>query len=153
MKKQTGADRYVRPGWFTRRVFNGLVQLLTRLGVSVWGSRQLAVRGRSTGEWRTTPVNLLELDGQRYLVAPRGQTQWVRNIRVAGEAELRLGRRVEVVKALELDDQQKPVVLREYLRRWKAEVGMFFEGIDAGSSDEQLLAVAPGFPVFGLTAA
>src|SRR5437660_7822502 len=72
------AERYVRPGWFTRHVFNPAVAALTRMGVSVWGSRILAVRGRKTGEWRTTPVNLLVHNGERCLVAPRGTTQWVR---------------------------------------------------------------------------
>ncbi|HEX6737972.1 MAG TPA: deazaflavin-dependent nitroreductase, partial [Vicinamibacteria bacterium] len=68
------SSRYVRPGWFTTNVFNRLVALLTRLGLSVHGSRVLAVRGRASGEWRTTPVNLLVHRGERYLVAPRGVT-------------------------------------------------------------------------------
>jgi len=78
------SDHYRAPGWFTRNVFNRLVALLTRQGVSVMGSRVLAVKGRTSGEWRTTPVNLLGYEGRRYLVAPRGETQWVRNLRVAG---------------------------------------------------------------------
>ena len=142
--------RYVRPGRFTTRAFNPLVALLTRLGVSVWGSRLLAVRGRTSGEQHTVPVNLLELDGARYLVAPRGHTQWVRNLRVQGEGELRLGRRVGPFTAEELADDEKPDVLRAYLRRWKAEVGAFFEGLDHASDDDALLAAAPGFPVFRL---
>ncbi len=77
-------DRYAKPGWFTRNVVNRIVSGLTRAGVSVWGSRVLEVPGRTTGEPRRTPVNLLELDGSRYLVAPRGHTQWVRNMRVSG---------------------------------------------------------------------
>jgi deazaflavin-dependent oxidoreductase (nitroreductase family) len=112
------------------------------------GSRVLAVRGRKSGEWRTTPVNLLTLDSATYLVAPRGQAQWVRNLRAAGEGELRVGRRVQRFTATELADQDKPAVLRAYLKRWAWEVGMFFEGINADSTDEQLLAIAPGFPVF-----
>src|SRR5262249_13602475 len=79
------AQRYVAPGWFSRNVVNRVVAALTRLGISVWGSRVLEVRGRRTGEPRRTPVNLLTLEGSRYLVAARGQTQWVRNLRVAGE--------------------------------------------------------------------
>ena len=71
------SDRYVKPDWFTTNVFNRIVALLTSLGVSVYGSRVLAVRGRKSGEWRTTPVNLLTYQGERYLVAPRGVTQWV----------------------------------------------------------------------------
>lgn len=140
-------DRYIRPGAGTE-VFNRIVAALTRSGLSVWGSRVLAVRGRSSGEWRTTPVNLLTVDGVRYLVAPRGQTQWVRNLRVAGGGELRLGRRSEVFTATELADDDKPAVLRPYLKRWKFEVGVFFDGMDASASDATLRAAAPGYPVF-----
>ncbi len=120
--------------------------------MSLLGSRELRVLGRSSGEWRTTPVNLLVVDGERYLVAPRGQTQWVRNIRVAGGGELRLGRRIERFHAVEVADQDKPVVLRRYLKRWSWEVGMFFDGVDAKSSDATLLEIAPGFPVFKVVA-
>jgi deazaflavin-dependent oxidoreductase (nitroreductase family) len=144
----TTSDRYLRPGFFTKHVFNPLLQGLTRAGISVRGSHVLAVRGRKTGEWRTVPVNPLDLDGHRYLVAPRGHTEWVRNIRAAGGGELRLGRKVTPIRVTELADADKPAVIREYLHRWKAEVGAFFEGIDETSSDEELLAAAPGFPVF-----
>lgn len=124
------------------------MQGLARLGLSVRGSRVLAVRGRSSGQWRTVPVNPLDFGGGRYLIAPRGQTQWVRNVRAGGETELRLGRKVERVRPVEIDDVEKPEILREYVRRWKAEVGQFFDGIDANSSDDELLAIAAGFPVF-----
>lgn len=140
--------RYVAPDAFTRKVFNPLVARLTRLGVSVWGSRVLEVRGRSTGEYRSVPVNLLTIGDVRYLVAPRGLTQWVRNIRVAGECRLRVGRRVETASVAEVADADKPEILRAYLRRWKWEVGQFFDGIGPDASDEQLLAIAPGYPVF-----
>jgi deazaflavin-dependent oxidoreductase (nitroreductase family) len=142
------APRYVKPGSFTVNVYNKTVQAMTRAGISVMGSRVLYVRGRTSGEWRSTPVNLLTLDGDRFLVAPRGQTQWVRNLRVAGGGELRVGRRAERFTATELADEDKPPVLRAYLKRWKWEVGMFFENITADATDEQLMAVAPGFPVF-----
>lgn len=132
---------------------NRLVAALTHAGLSVWGSRVLAVRGRKSGEWRTTPVNLLTHDGERYLVAPRGHTQWVRNLRVTGTGELRLGRRAEEFGATELLDADKPEVLRAYLKRWKFEVGMFFQGVDATASDEELLAIAPGYPVFRINRA
>ena len=144
----TTADRYVEPGWFTRRVFNPMVAQLTRWGVSVWGSRVLEVRGRTSGEWRTVPVNVLEHDGERYLVAPRGVTAWVRNVRAAGSCRLRVGRRIEEVTATELDAADAAPVLRAYLRRWKWEVGAFFDGLDADSADEQLLAAAPKHPTF-----
>jgi deazaflavin-dependent oxidoreductase (nitroreductase family) len=141
-------DRYLEPGWFTRNVFNRAVRRLTRMGISVMGSRELRVKGRKSGEWRTTPVNLLTVDGERYLVAPRGVAQWVRNIRVSGTGELRVGRRVEAFAAQEISDDEKPQILREYLRRWAFEVGAFFPGINAKSSTEEIAAIASGFPVF-----
>jgi len=140
--------RYVKPDWFTRTIFNPAVRGLTNLGISVYGSRELRVRGRSSGEWRKTPVNLLSVDGQRYLVAPRGATQWVRNLRAAGSGELRVGRRVEAFAATEVADDVKVPILREYLKRWGWEVGQFFEGVNAKATDEQLAGIAPGFPVF-----
>jgi deazaflavin-dependent oxidoreductase (nitroreductase family) len=142
------AQRYVTPDWFTRNVFNRVVAALTRLGISVWGSRVLEVRGRKTGEPRRTPVNLLALDGSRYLVAPRGHTQWVRNLRVAGEGALLLGRRRERFVGVELADAEKEPILRAYLKRWKWEVGQFFGGIGAESSSEELRRIAPDHPIF-----
>jgi deazaflavin-dependent oxidoreductase (nitroreductase family) len=148
MAESGSPARYVRPGWFTQHVFNPVVALLTRAGVSVWGSRELRVRGRKSGEWRTTPVNLLSYDGNRYLVAPRGETQWVRNLRVAGEGELRVGRRIEPFLAGEIPDADKVPILRAYLKRWKAEVGVFFNGVSATSPEEDLRRIAPDHPVF-----
>jgi deazaflavin-dependent oxidoreductase (nitroreductase family) len=139
--------RYVRPGRSTS-VFNEAVAAMTRAGISIWGSRILAVRGRKSGEWRTTPVNPLTLNGERYLVAPRGETQWVRNMRAAGGGELRVGRRAEPFTATELADADKPRVLRAYLKRWKFEVGVFFDGVGADAPEAKLLEIAPGYPVF-----
>jgi deazaflavin-dependent oxidoreductase (nitroreductase family) len=139
---------YRKPSWFTKHVFNGVVAGATNMGLTVWGSRLLRVRGRSSGEWRSTPVNLLSLDGNRYLVAPRGETQWVRNLRVSGEGELVLGRRVDRFIALELPDAEKPAVLRAYLERWRAEVGVFFDGVNETSPELELERIAPRHPVF-----
>jgi deazaflavin-dependent oxidoreductase (nitroreductase family) len=144
--------RYLAPDVLTRRLMNPLVAWLVRRGVDVWGSRVLAVRGRSSGEVRTTPVNVLEVDGVRYLVSPRGQSQWVRNLRVAGGGELVLGRRREAFTAVEVADADKPALLRPYLRRWSFEVGAFFEGVSADAPLEQLLQAAPRHPVFRITA-
>jgi deazaflavin-dependent oxidoreductase (nitroreductase family) len=144
------SDHFKRPGWFTKNVFNRIVAGLTRLGISVWGSRVLEVRGRTSGEWRRTPVNLLSFEGQRYLVAPRGETQWVRNLRASGGGRLLLGRRAEEFTATEVDDEQKVPILRAYLKRWKAEVGVFFEGVGPDSPDEELRRIAPRHPVFRL---
>ncbi|SDD13271.1 nitroreductase family deazaflavin-dependent oxidoreductase [Streptomyces prasinopilosus] len=140
-----------KPGWFTVNVLNRLVAWLTRRGLSVWGSRVLAVRGRKSGEWRTTPVNPMALDGARYLVAPRGHVQWTHNMRAAGGGELRLGKNVEAFTATEVADDDKPPLLRAYLERWKAEVGVFFGGVGPDSSDEELRRIAPDHPVFRIT--
>jgi deazaflavin-dependent oxidoreductase (nitroreductase family) len=142
------APHYRAPGWFTRNVFNRLVAFLTRHGVSILGSRVLAVKGRTSGEWRTTPVNLLDFDGHRYLVSPRGEGQWVKNLRVAGTGELRVGSRVDEFRGRELTDDEKVPVLRAYLKRWKAEVGVFFDGVGPDSTDQQLREIAPKHPAF-----
>jgi deazaflavin-dependent oxidoreductase (nitroreductase family) len=137
-----------RPGWFTTHVFNRLVAALTGSGVSVLGSRVLEVRGRSSGEPRRTPVNLLDFEGERYLVSPRGETQWVRNLRVSGEGRLFVGKRSESFTAAELADDEKAPVMRAYLKRWKFEVGVFFDGVGPDSSDQEMLDAAPKHPVF-----
>jgi len=146
----SGSPHYRPPGWFTRNVFNRLVAGLTRAGISVWGSRILEVRGRKTGRPHRTPVNVLTLDGSRYLVAPRGNTQWVRNLRVAGEGDLLVGRRREKFHASEIADDAKREVLREYLRRWKWEVGQFFDGVGPESPDADLERIAPDHPIFSI---
>ena len=104
------------------------------------------------GEWRSTPVNLLSYEGKRYLVSPRGHTQWVRNMRAAGGGELRIGRRVERFTAIELPDDAKPALLREYLRRWKFEVGDVLRGCRPGRAGREAAQIAPGYPVFQITA-
>ena len=145
------AEQYKRPGWFTRNIFNRAVAGLTRLGVSVLGSRVLEVAGRKSGQPRRTPVNLLTLDGTQYLVAARGVTEWVRNVRAGGgKLALLLGRHRDERVATELEDTEKVPVLRAYLKRWKAEVGVFFDGVGPDSTDEQLAAIAPRHPVFRL---
>ncbi len=146
----TAHFQHKRPGWFTSHVFNPLVALLTRMGISLFGSRVLEVRGRSSGQLRRTPVNPLTFEGQRYLVAPRGETQWARNLRVSGQGRLLGGGRAEDFTAVEVEDQHKPPILRAYLKRWKFEVGVFFDGVGPDSSEEELLAAAPKHPVFRL---
>lgn len=143
---------YKKPDWFTMHVFNRIVAGLTRLGVSVLGSRVLEVKGRASGEPRTNPVNLLTVDGTQYLVAPRGETQWVRNVRAdEGRCVLILGRKRADYLATEVQDDVKVAILRAYLKRWKAEVGVFFGGVGPDSTDAELAAIAPRHPVFLLT--
>jgi deazaflavin-dependent oxidoreductase (nitroreductase family) len=145
------AEHYQQAGWFTINVFNRVVAALTQLGVSVYGSRVLEVKGRKSGQWRSTPVNLLRYGSGDYLVAPRGHTQWVRNLRASGEGRLRVGRRIEPFSAVELTDDEKPPLLRAYLKKWNVEVGVFFAGVGPESSEEELRRIAPDHPAFRLT--
>ena len=145
-------EHYKEPGWFTKNVFNRIVAGLTKLGISVAGSRVLEVKGRKSGEWRRTPVNLLTFEGSRYLVAPRGNTQWVRNIRVSGGGRLVLGRDVEEFTVQEVPVEIRPTVLRAYLAKWKWEVGVFFDGVGPDSPEEELRRIAPDHPVFRIDA-
>ena len=138
---------YQKPDAMTARVINPLIIALTKLGLSVRGAHVLAVRGRKTGMVHEVPVNPIEVEGARYLVAPRGETQWARNLRATGVAELRVGRQREQIRVTELADEAKLPVLRAYLRRWQRETGRFF-GVDANASDEELRRRAPDHPVF-----
>ena len=90
----------------------------------------------------------MEIGGRRYLVAPRGETEWVRNLRAARGGELRLGRHREPIGVEELPDDAKPPILREYLRRWKMETAKFFDGVTAESPESELRRIAPRHPVF-----
>jgi deazaflavin-dependent oxidoreductase (nitroreductase family) len=149
----TNEKHYQQPGRIQQRFLNPSVAWLTRHGVSLWGSRVLEVKGRTSGQPRRTPVNLLTVDSQPYLVSARGHGQWVRNLRAAGEGELRVGRRAERFTAQELPDADKPAILRAYLDRWKWEVGAFFDGVGPKATDDELLAIAGRHPVFRITIA
>lgn len=149
--ESTSTARYIEPTWFDRRVLNPMMAGLARLGISIRGSRVLEVRGRTSGEWRSVPVNPLQVDGDRFLVAPRGTTQWVRNIRAAGGGRLRKGRRTEAFTISEVADADKTPILRAYLDEWGFEVGKFFDGVSKDSTDAELAAIASGFPVFRIS--
>lgn len=142
--------KYDRPSWLTKSVSNALVMLLTKLGMSPAGAHTLVVRGRKSGEPRTVPVNPLDHDGARYLVAPRGNTEWVRNLRAAGEGELRVGSKRETFRANEVADGDKPPILRGYLERWgNVTRGSF--GVGKEPAEEDLRRIAPDHPVFRIT--
>jgi deazaflavin-dependent oxidoreductase (nitroreductase family) len=130
-------------------VGNRILKLLMRLGVSVWGSRTLEHVGRRSGEIHRTPVNPLMFEARQYLVSPRGETQWVRNVRAAqGKLVLILGRRRLERTAVEIPVAERTPVLRAYLQRWKFEVGMFFDGVGPDSTDAEFAAIAAKHPVF-----
>lgn len=147
----TATTRYLAPGFVTARVVNPIVAGLTRIGLPVKGSAVLEVAGRSSGLPRATPVNPLRLAGTTYLVAPRGQTDWVKNIRVAGTAALIRGRRRTEIAVIEMADSEKAPVIRAYLKEWAWEVGTFFPGLSADSADADLAEAAPRFPIFRVT--
>jgi hypothetical protein len=153
MPTMTADVHYQRPGSPTRAVFNPIMMALTKLGVSVWGARTLEVRGRKSGVPRQNPVNPLTLAGQTYLVAPRGEAEWVRNVRAAdGRLALILGRHRQEWVATEITDVDRKVpIVRAYLKKWKAEIGQFFGGVGPDSSDDELRAIAPRHPIFLLT--
>ncbi len=132
------------------RAANTLIRWLAELGISIAGTRALRVRGRKSGKPRAVVINLLTVDGVDYLVSPRGNTQWARNVRAAGVVEVgpRWRRRRALVS--EVDDAAKPQVLRRYLDRWYWQVKDYFGRLTPESTDEQLLAGAPTIPVFVL---
>jgi deazaflavin-dependent oxidoreductase (nitroreductase family) len=147
----TDPTYYKRPGWFMRKAATPFLNLLMRMGISVWGSRVLEHRGRRSGTLHHTPVNLLTLDEKEYLVAARGETEWVRNVRAAdGDLTLILGRHHQARTAVEVPVEDRTEILRSYLRRWKMEVGMFFEGVGPDSTDAEFASIAERHPVFVL---
>jgi deazaflavin-dependent oxidoreductase (nitroreductase family) len=145
----TDTPHYQRPDFFTRNLVNPFLNLLMRLGISVRGSRVLEHRGRRSGQPHHIPVNLLDFESNQYLVAARGETEWVRNVRAdGGRLVLILGRRRQERSAVEVPPSERTPILRAYLRRWAFEVGMFFEGVSPDSTDEEFAAIADRHPVF-----
>jgi len=146
----TMPSRYDAPNRVTR-LANALIRGLAEMGVSIAGTRALRVRGRKSGKQRSVVVNLLTIDGADYLVSPRGNTQWARNVRAAGAVEMGPRWRSVRAQATELDDAAKPEVLKRYLARWYWQVKGFVGGLTPESSDEELRAAAPTIPVFALS--
>lgn len=141
--------RYDRPSRLAR-TGNEVLRWLAEAGVSIAGTTAVRVRGRRTGTPRGVVVNLLEIDGRRYLVSPRGATQWSRNARAAGELEMGPRWRRRRIRLLEVDDDAKPPILRRYLDRWFWEVKGHVGGLAPTSGDAEVRAVAPSIPVFEL---
>lgn len=142
---------YVQAGPLATR-FNALFGKLARFGISVAGTAELSVRGRTSGRMQRIPVNPHTYEGAQYLVSARGHSQWVRNMRAAGGGELRVGRRVRSFTVTEITDPvHQAAVLRAYLEKWGWEVGRFFQGVTAKSTDAELQATAGDHPVFRIT--
>ena len=132
------------------RLFNAAVGALVRLGIGPAHMRVLEVRGRRSGQLYTLPVDLLDHDGRLYLVAPRGRTQWVRNVAASDRIVLRRGSARSAYTLRALGDAEKPPVLKAYLDRFRGEVGRFFP-VPAGSPVDAFVALAPRYPAFALT--
>jgi deazaflavin-dependent oxidoreductase (nitroreductase family) len=143
------ATRYEEPNRAARAA-NAVIRWLAELGISIAGTTALRVRGRKSGQPRAVVVNLLTIDGAEYLVSPRGNTQWARNVRAAGVVEVGPRWRRRLARVTEVGDAAKPEVLRRYLARWYWQVKDYVGGLTPDSTDEQLLAGAPTIPVFAL---
>lgn len=141
--------RYDEPNRAARAA-NGLIRGLADLGVSIAGTRALRVRGRKSGKLRSVVVNVLTVDGVDYLVSPRGNTQWVRNVRAAGAVDIGPRWHRRRARAAELADADKPELLRRYLDRWYWEVKGHMAGLTPESDEQQLRAAASSIPVFAL---
>lgn len=140
---------YDRPG-AAARMGTAVIRTLAEAGISVAGTRAIAVRGRTSGTLRRAVVNILTVDDVSYLVAPRGNTEWVRNVRAAGEIQVGPRWRARRVSATEVLDDDKPELLRRYLQRWYWQVKDHVAGLTPQSSDQDLRLAAPAIPVFSL---
>ena len=140
------AGEYRKSAW--RRALNALVRPLARLGLTGPRTHLLTVTGRESGKLWSTPVSIVEHGGERWLVAPYGERNWVKNARAAGWVELRRGRRRERLDVEEVDAEQAVPVLREYYRRFRV-TRPFFE-VTLESSAEDWLAEAHRHPAFRL---
>jgi deazaflavin-dependent oxidoreductase (nitroreductase family) len=131
------------------KFFNRIFGFLVGLGLGFSHNYLLEVRGRKTGKLCSTPINLLELQGKRYLVAPRGRTQWVRNAEAAGEVTLRKGSKRQKCRLRPIADAEKPPILKAYLDTFRREVQRYFS-IPAGAPQESFAAIAGSYPAFEL---
>jgi len=133
----------------TERVFNRVFGFLVGLGFGLKHNYLLQVRGRKSGKLYSTPIDLLELDGRRFLVAPRGRTQWVRNAEAAGEVALKRGSFRQQFQLRAVADADKPPLLKGYLDSFKTTVQRYFP-VPAGSEAQAFVGIAANYPVFEL---
>lgn len=145
------ADRTYKAPSSGEKLFNRVFGFLAGVGIAPSFIYLLEVRGRKSGKIYSTAVNLMELNGKQFLVAPRGRTQWVRNAEAAGEVTLKRGAR-QRFRLRPLDESEKPQVLKSYLTNYKSAVQKFFP-IPPGAPLDQFAKIAAGYPVFELTPA
>ena len=134
------------------RIFNRIFGFVVGMGWGFSYNYLLQVRGRKSGKIFSTPIDLLEINGKRFLVAPRGRTQWVRNAESAGEVTLKKGSRRLKFRLRALSDQEKPEILKAYLDRFKREVQTYFS-VAAGSPVEAFTGLVEHYPAFELISA
>ena len=146
--KKVESGRFNQPTALDRAI-NKLFGLFVGLGLGLPHNYLLQVRGRKSGRIYSTPVDLLSRNGKRYLVAPRGYTQWVRNAIASGAVSLKKGRRSEQFGVRMLPDDEKPEILKSYLDRYKLTVKRYFP-VPAGSPIEAFRPLAGQYPVFEL---
>lgn len=130
-------------------IFNRVFGFLVGLGIGPRYMRLLQVRGRKTGRVYSSPVNMLEVRGKSYLVAPRGRTQWVRNSEATGEILLKRGSMQRKYRLLPVTDAEKPDILKLYLDSYKSAVQRFFP-VPAGSPPAAFRDISSNYPVFEL---
>jgi deazaflavin-dependent oxidoreductase (nitroreductase family) len=133
------------------RAFNRIFGFLVGLGLGFSYNYLLQVRGRKSGRLYSTPIDLLEFEGKRFLVAPRGRTQWVRNAEAAGEVTLKKGRTQQRFRLRPIPDANKPEILKAYLDNFKREVQRYFP-VPAGSPVQAFGEIAQSYPAFELIA-
>jgi deazaflavin-dependent oxidoreductase (nitroreductase family) len=133
------------------KIFNRVFGFVVGMGLGFSYNYLLQVRGRKSGKLYATPINLLEIHGKRFLVAPRGRTQWVRNAEAAGEVTLKKGSSSQRFRLRPVAETEKPEILKAYLDNFKSEVQRYFP-VAAGSPVESFVELAGSYPVFELLA-
>jgi deazaflavin-dependent oxidoreductase (nitroreductase family) len=148
VQRNAELSRFQKPS-AAEAFFNRAFGLLVGLGIAPGYMQLLQVRGRKTGRVYSSPVNLLQFDGKLYLVAPRGQTQWVRNAEAAGEVDLKRGGTRNKYRLRPIPDTDKLEILKLYLNSYKSAVQRYFP-IPAGSAPGAFGDTAARYPVFEL---
>lgn len=143
------SPNFLRPT-AVERLFNRLFGVALAAGVGLGHNYLVEVKGRQSGRLYATPVDLLEAGGRRYLVAPRGETNWVRNARAAGRIALRKGARREEFGVHEVAAAERPALLKAYLDRFAPTVQRYFP-VKRGAAESEFIAIAERYPVFELT--
>jgi deazaflavin-dependent oxidoreductase (nitroreductase family) len=150
MATNPSIPEFRQPGTI-ERLFNRIFGFLVGIGLGLKHNYLLQVRGRKSGKLYSTPIDLLELGGKRFLVAPRGRTQWVRNAEAAGEVVLKKGSFRQSFHLRPVPDAEKPQYLKAYLDRFKTTVQTYFP-VPAGSDQQAFGPLASNYPVFELIA-